>query len=47
MAMTAYKQCQLAETMVIYLVPETEVSLSFDLTIKRKRYFSFWNKVKS
>ena len=27
MAMKAYKQCQLAQTMVVYLVPPTEVSL--------------------
>ena len=29
MAMKAYKQCQSAQTMVIYLVPSTEVSLFF------------------
>ncbi len=47
MAIKAYKQCQLAQTMVIYLFPETQVSLSFDLRIKRKRYFRSWIKVKS
>ncbi len=33
MAMKANKQCQLAQTMLIYLVPKTEVSLFFSFSV--------------
>ncbi len=34
MAIKAYKQCHLAQTMVIYIVPQTEVSLFDSLYLK-------------